>query len=181
MIALTNLNTAATLMTQASATANLLSSQNGVRTVDPTQAANDPKNGASETPDAFAIDLTQSLMDKQIEVAMTVAKLEEDQAAARENGSALQAAFIGLAVQAYGEAADVLSEQVEERNLQRASLEEDRLKTVSLENVKEMIEDSRDLDAIDGEEPASDAEAVVAAEADAEAAREAADALNEMV
>lgn len=175
MTSLSSLQLASTLIGQSlSNLASLNQGQNHVSEL----AIHETDRQARDADDPFLVDLTQSLMDKQIQVSLTMIELEADQSAARDRGSDLEAGFITLAKIAYSEVAAALTDKVEARNERDAALAVEGLEVKSLENVKELIDASDSTNGTEGEpETTDDGERL---DKQAREAQETADALKDI-
>lgn len=175
MVSLSSFNVASTLVSQSLSN---LTSLNAGQTQASVLAISQTHNQVQGADNPFAVDLTQSLMDKQLQVAFTMMDLDSDQAAAQEDGSYLEAAFIGLAKSAYAKVSSALADQVEAENEKAAALAVEGLEVSSLENAKEIIDASDQSEGADAESQTSDSGEAL--DKQAKEAQEAVDALKEL-
>ncbi|MCA8902951.1 MAG: hypothetical protein KDA53_17060 [Hyphomonas sp.] len=163
-----SLNVASTLIGPSAS--NMIGLNSG-KSQDPVLSILDGNTENEAGQDAFKVDLTESLLDKQIEVALRAGELESDKATAQSEGKYVQAAYMALAQVEYSKVAAALSDEVEARIEEASALAANDSQLASLENAKEMI------DAADGgEEVSADASSADDAGKLQEKAEEAAEA-----
>ncbi|MEM1315865.1 MAG: hypothetical protein AAGI51_15010, partial [Pseudomonadota bacterium] len=112
--------------------------QQGGGVSDPLLAAATGKPQTAD--DAFAVEQTKSLLDKQIETRLVMNDLEEQMNARGPDEDAGKAALAAVAYYEYADYAEGLADEVEQRNEADAVRAEDAVAASFAEDIEEMID-----------------------------------------